>query len=79
LQHKAHAFSHSLVWVHGLAENGDMYVQMIKDGLFIIPEKLRVVIPTAPVQYCTRIKKQANSWYDVTNISPTDPKRYNTD
>jgi len=49
---------------------------MIREGIFKFPTKLRVVIPTAPFRYVTRLEKQSNSWYDVSKLAATDPKRY---
>jgi len=65
VQHKDHAFEYSLIWIHGLDEDGEKYLQMIKDGLFRFPFKVRVVIPIAPIRFTSKMDKEAHSWYDV--------------
>jgi len=54
-----------LIWIHGLDEDGEKYLQMIKDGLFRFPFKVRVVIPIAPIRFTSKMDKEAHSWYDV--------------
>ena len=55
-----------------------MYVKMIQDGVFVIPEGFRVLIPLGPYKYNTKEAKECHGWYDVQpNMSPYDKNRYN--
>ena len=60
-------------------DTGDYMLSKIEKGDFPFPEtgNFRIVLPTAPIRYVTKLDKECNSWYDINHLEFTDPLRYN--
>lgn len=65
------------VFIHGMGENSDHYVERIQKGEIEVPEGIRLVMPEATQAMVNRIKQVTYSWYNVEALDPEDPKRYN--
>ncbi len=66
---------HSLIFVHGLMDSGGIILEEIKEGQFPMPEKgnFRILLPSAPIRYVTKLDKTGPSWYDMNHLEFTDP------
>ena len=53
---KDQAVKYSYIYLHGLHQNGDRFLSKIKTGEFQLMDNVRVLLPTAPFRYNTRIK-----------------------
>ena len=58
-------------------DSGDHMLKDIETGYFPLGENLRVVLPTAPTRYITKLNKTGPSWYDMNHLEFNDPARYN--
>eukprot|EP00347_Sterkiella_histriomuscorum_P006350 403353094 len=68
---------HSVLFIHGMAESGQYYLEKIQRGEFRLLDNVRYLIPSGTVQYVSRINKEVMAWYDIKALDPEDPDRYN--
>ncbi|CDW88194.1 phospholipase carboxylesterase family protein [Stylonychia lemnae] len=60
-----------------MAESGEYYLKKIKNGTLPVLDSFRIILPTADNQFVNRIQKECISWYNVEDMDPEEPKRYN--
>ena len=55
----------SWFFLHGLTTNAEAYLsQVVNDKTFLIPDGVRVILPTAPKGFVTEKDTETNRWYD---------------
>ena len=70
---RSQVVTHSYIFLHGLNENAAFYLKKIEDGLFVIPDGFRVILPTAPLREVTvKEGKLMHAWFNVRNFDPKD-------
>ena len=59
--------THSLVWLHGLGDSAQGFVDVFTDDRLIeLPKGCKVILPTAPIRSVTlNGGMKMTSWYDI--------------
>ena len=50
--------------------------KVVKDKIFVIPDGVRVLLPTAPKGFVTEKDTVTNRWYNQNSKDIHDPTRY---
>jgi len=70
--HPKEAHCSSFVWLHGIGETADNYVNKFLDEFMELPSDCKIIIPTAPVRYVTDIERKITSWFDIRSFHMPD-------